>query len=141
GTGGGIFSGETLKLKKCTFRGNMATNTAGDGGGAILAAGTPTDAVVTAINCIFEQKTAASSGGALQSKGRALLAGCLFDHNSAADGGAIFTETVALHRCTVANNTASNTCGGITLKSKIFSFANSIIWGNSDRSPTLPMAQ
>ena len=91
--GGAIYSTGRVTAQDTTFRDNSAKT-----GGAIYIGGKY--GPLSAQNCLFENNTATANGGAIASSGHTslnietdiMLANTVFSENSAANGGAIYTE-------------------------------------------------
>ena len=113
GSGGGIYHhGSSLVLRDSSIEGNQA-KAGGYGGGLIADSGT-----ATITGCTFSGNQAADpgNGGAIANLGTAFtITNSTFSGNSAANGGAIihYGNTMTLRYCTVAENTAGYTGGGV----------------------------
>jgi CSLREA domain-containing protein len=113
GAGGGIYHrGSSLVLRESSFEGNK---TFGGGYGAGLGAESGT---ATITGCTFSGNQAADpgNGGAIANFGTAFtITNSTFSNNRAANGGAIihYGNTMTLRYCTVVENTAGYTGGGV----------------------------
>lgn len=115
----------------------LATSTAGvgnsktQGGGAIV----PSGAHVR--NCVITQCEAVDGGGLYVLPG-GMVSGCAIIDNSAERGAGVFADNdgvtasnrAHLISCTVTDNTASSTGGGIYLEDGAVMVLNSVFWGN-----------
>lgn len=110
GSGGGavFVKGGTFHCKNCYFYSNSSTAKVG---GAIHFEGS---GFLNATNCIFgsaeKPNTAKTYGGAIYADGVVYISKCVFENNSAANGGAIFITTngnAKLRDVSFTNNTAT----------------------------------
>ncbi len=104
---------------------------------------TPSSSVV-AIGCIFIENVGTDAGAVRTNGGAAFLTNCLFSGNVAlasalgdyyARGGAIHNAgQMAVRNCTVFNNSAGNTAGGLynAGPGSNMTVDNCILWDNSD---------
>ncbi|MGP1345164.1 MAG: right-handed parallel beta-helix repeat-containing protein [Phycisphaerales bacterium] len=144
--GGGVsIQTGSPQFSYCLFYNNTVSN---GSGGAVYRTGTGTARFG---NCEFLDNEALGDGGALYALGGTTdFVNCLFNANKAlssfnADGGAIYAALsgvlVQLNNCTVANNTAGGTAGGLAVSTNASIVArNTILWANSDLSGN-PMPQ
>ena len=116
----------------------MATSMAGAGnpktrgGGAIVPAGAHVR------NCVIAQCEAIEGGGLYILPG-GMVSGSLIAANTAETGAGVFADNTGvmadrrahLISCTVSDNTASSTGGGIYLEEGAIMVCNSVVWGNS----------
>ncbi len=129
----------------------MATSMAGAGnpktrgGGAIVPAGAHVR------NCVIAQCEAIEGGGLYILPG-GMVSGSLIAANTAETGAGVFadnTDVTADRRahlisCTVSDNTASSTGGGIYLEEGAIMVCNSVVWGNtapSDKNISGPVSE
>ena len=101
------------------------------GGGMLVFVSDP-----TVINCRFTGNVNDQGGAVRILAARPHFIGCEFSNNTANEGGAIFINTFAsiaarFTNCTVVNNTALISGGGIWNKGSGGTFHNCIIWNNS----------
>ncbi|MDF9828636.1 hypothetical protein M2447_002764 [Ereboglobus sp. PH5-10] len=146
--GGGMYNDNKASplVRDCVFSGNTAADEYAysyRGGGAAYN-GTQTTPVYE--NCIFYKNTAFRYGGALCLAGDGgTLTNCIFYRNSVGDsstyisGGAIYmnmvaSATVTLVNCTIAENSASGGCSGISASGANKKLVNCIVWGNTGGS-------
>ncbi len=110
GSGGGavFVKGGTFHCKNCYFYSNSSTAKVG---GAIHFEGS---GFLNATNCIFgsaeKPNTAKTYGGAIYADGVVYISKCVFENNSAANGGAIFITingNAKLRDVSFTNNTAT----------------------------------
>lgn len=102
------------------------------GGGAIV----PSEAHVR--NCVV-MNCAAIEGGGLYVLPGATVSGTLVYHNTAETGAGIYADNTNVDKdkrahlisCTVTDNTATSTGGGICLEDGAVMVLNSVFWGNS----------
>lgn len=151
-TNGALGIGPRANLLRCRFIGNSATQ--GDTG----ALGISPPARV--VDCVFLGNSCTSFGGAVYTSGSSSGSGnhvdfvnCLFAHNSSGvAGGALFLyESFGvgpyLTNCTIADNSAAQSGGGVRMRSTSSSVAtlpilwNCIVSGNVDASGTGESAQ
>jgi len=128
--GGAIFTSASPRFVSCTFEDNEAFR-----GGALYvdAGGEP-----ELYNCVFEGN-GAIEGGAVYTAGlqndELYFFGCRINGNAATDrGGALFTSLadVKLINCTITNNDAWNTVGGLLqVDGGVIKVGNTILWGNT----------
>ena len=105
------------------------------GGGAIV----PSEAHVR--NCVV-MNCAAIEGGGLYVLPGATVSGTLVYHNTAETGAGIYADNTNVDKdkrahlisCTVTDNTATSTGGGICLEDGAVMVLNSVFWGNSASS-------
>ena len=130
--GGGIFNYGTLTVSNCVISGNKTAPcnviTCFSGGGIANLS------VCTIINSTISQNEASGNGGGIFTSAAGLsLVNCTICSNIAdADYGAIFGFPVFMTNCTVAENQAAVSVGGVvssTSSSNVL--ANSIIAGNT----------
>ena len=91
---------------------------------------------LTVINCRFIGNANDLGGAVLVAATGASFAGCEFANNTANEGGAIyvggsFGASVVFTNCTIVNNTALISGGGISTDNPNAVFRNCIIWNNS----------
>jgi len=129
-TGGAINCSQTSKLTiiNCIFRHNSADN-----GGAISCWGS---SHLTINNSIFEYNNSAEtgSGGAIHhtTLGSITVTNCLFHHNSAQIGGALYYYGGGtITNCTFSNNNASYRGGAILVRNGYLYVNNCILWGDT----------
>jgi hypothetical protein len=114
--GGAIYNNGGLTISDCAFFNNFASNGNQNGGGAIFNA---SGATLTLTRCTFFQNTTGQFGGALYNDGTLSATNCTFVANGALRGGAIISRynngasSSTLRNCTIANNYANSTDGGI----------------------------
>lgn len=137
--GGAIFNdGGTITLTGCTLSGNTAQKTGGaiygSGGYILLTDCTLTEnsaasgGAVSSANgcyvimkgCLLDSNTGTESGGAVYydagvyTNHFVILDGCSFIGNRSANGGAVYAlNRVFVNNCTIAQNIASNSGGGM----------------------------
>ena len=91
-------------------------------------------------NCILRKNTAAMGGGALYLHPKALVSGCLFEHNRARQGGAVFVKPVPdneetvdtrarIFTSTFVRNAATKAGGGISYFNNV-RVNSSVFWAN-----------
>ncbi len=137
-------------FRRCTFRGNVATqghggavdfyyayplfagctfvgNQAQVNGGAVKGSYYP----LTCINCGFFGNTTGNVGGGLWVEMDGRLIGCVFSGNSANAYGGAANGIGQIYNCTIANNHANGTAGGIQ-GAYTMTVRNSLFWNNSD---------
>ena len=122
-------------IQNCAFEGNYAL-----GGAAILSLGP--DPLVR--NCVFLRNETSSTGhggaayiGSLSVLPPAIFENCVFHHNRAAVGGAVYAETqttVRFVNCTISGNVAYWEGGGITTSSAQLDLRNTVVYGNVRQS-------
>jgi len=107
GSGGGAFVGlADLRLAHSTFDGNRS-ETAGYYGGGLAYEGF-SNLVAVVDTCTFNGNTAEDIGGGASCRGPASFTGCVFDGNSARQGGAMMPgSTYAVTGCRFTNNEAT----------------------------------
>ena len=137
---GGVFNfgGGHLRLTNCTFIDNEAA--IAWGGGLVNELGSS----VTIKRCRFLGNSAALRGGAIYNAGSILsVESSLFSGNMAAMGAAIYNVggTVNIEGCTVVENHALSSVGGILTNSGNTNVKSSVLWGNSDPGGTTEVAQ
>ncbi len=137
---GGVFNfgGGHLHLTNCTFIDNEAATLWG--GGLVNELGSS----VTIKRCRFLGNSAALRGGAIYNAGSILsVESSLFSGNTAAMGAAIYnvSGTANIEGCTVVENAASSSVGGILTNSGNTNVKSSVLWGNSDPGGTTEVAQ
>ena len=139
--GGGINVQGQANIIDCVIR----NNTAESGGGLNTVYDLP---IVE--RCIFAGNSATGNGGAVYSyncdtcNGYPEFYSCLFvDNSCGGNGGAVSesgTAEIWLVNCTIWNNTAGDSAGGVHVDSRWnyqeWIVANCIIWGNSDQTGT-----
>jgi len=137
--GGGIYDGALAGLiANCQIVSNVVagTNAAVGGAGCYVGYHSVYSNCVFAYNRLEVDITASYGGGGLlfAAWSQARLYNCLLDSNQAEYGAGAFcgigTDTAWIN-CTVARNTASNTGGGMYIRSGTNSIANGILYGNT----------
>lgn len=122
------------RVEGFTFRGGDSLL----GGGMIMI---HTQATID--RCIFRNNVAFRGGGFLNFGSFPVITNSLFVDNAADDkGGAFYNDHGfgTLINCTVVQNIAGNTCGGLSLSSTSV-VRNTVVWDNADTSGTGESAQ
>lgn len=129
--GMGNFSGSSPVVVDCDFKGNSARHS----GGAVL---NSDGSQPVFRRCVFSGNWAGNDGGGVsnQSSGPLVLENCVIGDNLAErSGGAIQNDgaDVTLRFCTLGNNHAGWSCGGVwSGSSSTTQVENCILWGNTD---------
>ncbi len=119
----------SLTIRNCLFEDNGAGTGAG---GALMAFGPK----LVVENCRFRGNdvgVGGQGGAAWVGFGEATFVRCLFEHNHAGYGGAIYggaTGTLQLENCTLAGNVAEQEAGGIHYGSGDLILKQTIVYGN-----------
>jgi predicted outer membrane repeat protein len=113
-----VRSGAAPVLRGVTFSGNLAT---AHGGALYLY-----ECVIRAEDCVFQENSAAGTGGAILSGhvGSYTFTRCAFAANTAADGGAVsssFDGAYAFAHCTFVGNSAAQR-GGVVASRRIYDY-------------------
>ena len=125
--GGGIYNLGTVLIANSV----VSLNAAPDNGGGLCNCGTASVATVTEA---VISGNAAGAGGGIENLGKLTVANTTISGNSGAAGGGISTSGQAtMNNLTIAQNTASISGGGFN-GGGIFTFANTIIAGNTSSS-------
>jgi hypothetical protein len=160
--GGGIYTGESARatdmtIIDCTIRANASSSR---GGGIYCDSGSP-----TIINSTISGNTAGSGGGIWCDLTRALITNCVISGNSArgSGGGVFFMFSIPtiensaiignkaakgagilfdvveaiISNCTISENIADSTGGGIWGEGVYATMTNAIIWNNSTEQITM----
>ncbi len=152
--GGAIYNEGTLSLTRCQFFGNSVPE--GADGGAIHSFGT-----LTALGCSFNNNSAnlgaaiyatgmvtldqcevawnfaTLDGGGIHSIGPLTIRRSTLSRNQAGNGGAIYhgPSTMNIERCTISDNNADFSGGGVYTSFSNFTLRHSIIAGNTAGDP------
>jgi predicted outer membrane repeat protein len=132
-SGGAMVTGSgSLTLRNLTLQNNLATTNGGAiyGRGSI---GTPTGPVL--INCVF-QRNSATNGGAMynETNNRPTLTNCVFQSNSAtSNGGAVYNtaSSPGLINCVLQNNLATTLGGAVYNTNSSPTLTNCMLQSNS----------
>lgn len=138
--GGGMYLSQCdATIVNCTFEANSASR----GGGLFNDGGAPQIS-----HCVFTGNRAVSSalasgGGFYSSNGTPTLSNCLFVQNQsginspAGFGGAmtVFSGQTTLQNCTLADNSATDSGGGIFVAGDL-TILDNIVWDNQDQGGT-----
>jgi len=125
GKGGAVRTKEST-LTGCTFTSNTALD-----GGAVYVGSSSLPTTIT--NCIFSANDASGHGGGLYSWDEPVLTGCVFSANTTDGYGGAICHTnnrMTLLNCTIANNQAGGTGGGIYSDYGI-TVKNTVFWDNT----------
>jgi hypothetical protein len=128
----------------CVFEGNQGSSSGGHGGGLVLVdQNNPTILPVTLDGCLFENNTSLQGGG-LYNKAQLLATNCVFRGNEATYFGGGIANVSSMHspkgivNCTIVDNHATNSGGGVHGHGFWLTVKNTIIWGNTaDSSPQI----
>ena len=126
--------GVSPTITNCTFRGNSANYTGGDGYGGGMSNDSSAAPVIN--NCFFIENSASYGGAMINHYASPALTNCVFYGNTASIfGGAIYNNYEAapsLVHCTFSGNTATSRGGGMYNNySSAPVLTNCVIWGNS----------
>ena len=133
GVGGGLYSVEgSLYLLECVFEGNQAQSGAG--------LFSQFDAATSTIRrCAFIGNDGGVGGGMAALNARWQVDNCLIADNTAGHGGGIVTDASDTYppqfrNCTIANNIASGSAGGLSSSFSNDQIVACILYGNQDFS-------
>lgn len=131
--GGGLFVSSTAgpEIRWCLF----ANNTSDSNGGAIVVS---EGSSLTIQTCRIEGNQAGFGGG-VHNSGTMLISNSLISTNIANSAGGAFvsqgpTASLRINNCSVIQNTAEHSTGGVLIESGALTLVNSIVWGNRDLS-------
>ncbi len=120
-----LFRNSSPRVSNCVFKDNIAQS-----GGAISTDQTSNPLFA---NCLFENNNALTGGGAALCFGKAIFRQCTFENNIALMGGGLALmpgSDVLIKECSLKNNSAGNTGGGLFLKKARCEVANTTFAGN-----------
>ncbi|MHC4395065.1 MAG: right-handed parallel beta-helix repeat-containing protein [Planctomycetota bacterium] len=128
--GGAIYcsNNSSPSIINCVFINNSAAF-----GGAIVCTNTNTSPKIT--NCTIKGNSALFGGGIYCNGASPNIANSLIIANSAQKGAAVYSDNAGkpvIENCTISQNTASSSAGGIyCYQSSNLTASNTILWGNS----------
>lgn len=125
--GGALYGNTQATVLSTLFDGNWAISGDSEGGGASLGIGT---GVVSYEDCVFNNNSAATNGGALYYSSPLVLKECEFGSNSATggSGGAVYCNSGSIEYSSFYENLASGNAGAINIIDG--SIIGNLIWRN-----------